>query len=145
MQENWPTLACPSNSGSTFWAHEWEKHGTCSESVLDQHSYFKTALTLKSKADLLQILQSAGNNMIFFIVLIIGISPDGGFYSLSTIRNTIRNAIGYSPGIECNVDEDGNTQLYQIYICVDTSGTNFIDCPVFPNGKCASTVEFPSF
>ncbi|XP_028073371.1 extracellular ribonuclease LE-like isoform X2 [Camellia sinensis] len=59
MQDSWPTLACPSGDGSTFWSHEWDKHGTCSESVLDQHSYFKSALNLKSNIDLLQILQSA--------------------------------------------------------------------------------------
>ncbi|KAL2484646.1 Ribonuclease 1 [Abeliophyllum distichum] len=133
MQQSWPTLACPSNSGSSFWAHEWEKHGTCSESVLDQHGYFKTALNLKAQIDLLQILRSSG------------INPDDGFYSLSSIRNAIKNAIGYTPGIECNVDASGNSQLYQIYICVDTSGSNLIECPVLPNGKCGSTVEFPSF
>ncbi|KAL0336376.1 UNVERIFIED_CONTAM: Extracellular ribonuclease LE [Sesamum radiatum] len=133
MQENWATLSCPSNSGSTFWSHEWEKHGTCSESALDQHGYFKAALNLKSKVDLLQILQSAG------------INPEGGFYSLSSIRSAIRSGIGYTPGIECNVDEEGNSQLYQIYVCVDTSGSELIECPVFPNGKCTSSVEFPSF
>ncbi|XP_073295146.1 extracellular ribonuclease LE-like [Primulina huaijiensis] len=133
MQQNWPTLACPSGSGSTFWAHEWDKHGTCSESVLDQHGYFKSALNLKSKLDLLQILESAG------------INPDGGKYSLSSIKSAVERAIGYNPWIECNVDESGNSQLYQIYFCIDTSGSNFIQCPVLPHGKCDSTVEFPSF
>ncbi|CAL5396274.1 unnamed protein product [Camellia sinensis] len=133
MQDNWPTLACPSGDGSTFWSHEWDKHGTCSESVLDQHSYFKSALNLKSNIDLLQILQSAG------------INPDGGSYSLSSIKGAIKNAIGYNPFIECNVDSSGNSQLYQVYICVDTSGSNFIECPVLPRGKCASNLEFPSF
>ncbi|PSR88314.1 Extracellular ribonuclease [Actinidia chinensis var. chinensis] len=126
MQRSWPTLACPSGDGSSFWSHEWVKHGTCSESVLNQHGYFKSALDLKEKLRLLQILQGAG------------INPDGGFYNLSSIR-------GYTPGIECNVDTSGNSQLYQIYICVDTSGTDFIECPVLPNGKCSSRVEFPYF
>lgn len=62
MQQDWPTLACPSNSGTTFWSHEWDKHGTCSESNLDQHGYFKATLNLKSKYDLLQILQNGGNS-----------------------------------------------------------------------------------
>ncbi|PSS28744.1 Extracellular ribonuclease, partial [Actinidia chinensis var. chinensis] len=132
MQMSWPTLACPSGDGSSFWSHEWVKHGTCSESVLNQHGYFKSALDLKEKLGLLQILQGAG------------INPDGGFYSLSSISGAIEDAIGYSPGIECNVDTSGNSQLYQIYICVDTSGTEFIKCPVLPNGKCSSRVEFPS-
>nr|GMD90676.1 extracellular ribonuclease LE-like [Ipomoea batatas] len=47
--------------GTEFWSHEWEKHGTCSESVLEQHSYFQTTLDLKKNTNLLQALQDAGN------------------------------------------------------------------------------------
>ncbi|PON58311.1 Ribonuclease T2-like [Parasponia andersonii] len=133
MQKNWPTLACPSGSGLKFWEHEWEKHGTCSESVLDQHAYFQTTLNLKRKVNVLQVLKSAG------------IQPNGEFYSLANIREAIQNGVGYSPWIECNVDTSGNSQLYQVYLCVDTSGSNLIECPVFPNGKCGSHIEFPTF
>ncbi|OVA00091.1 Ribonuclease T2-like [Macleaya cordata] len=134
LQSNWPTLACPSGNGTKFWSHEWEKHGTCSESVLDQQGYFEAALSLKKQVDLLTILQNAG------------IKADGGFYSLDSIRNAIKEAIGYTPGIECNLDQSGNSQLYQIYICVDTTGTNLIECPILPNGRCSSSsVEFPYF
>ncbi|XP_058096466.1 extracellular ribonuclease LE-like [Magnolia sinica] len=134
MQTNWPTLACPSGNGLKFWEHEWEKHGTCSESVLDQHGYFQAALTLKKQVNLLQILENAG------------IQPNGGFYSLSSISTAIREATGYTPGIECNVDENRNSQLYQIYMCVNTSASNFIQCPVLPNSRCSSQrIEFPSF
>ncbi|KAA8532975.1 hypothetical protein F0562_032908 [Nyssa sinensis] len=133
LQKSWPTLACPSGTGSSFWSHEWVKHGTCSESILTQHGYFKSTLDLKDKLNLLQILQSAG------------IEPDGGFYSLNSITTAIKQAIGYTPGIECNVDESGNSQLYQIYICVDKSGSKIIQCPVLPSGRCASQIEFPSF
>ncbi|XP_050237200.1 ribonuclease 1 [Mercurialis annua] len=133
MQKNWPTLACPSGDGMTFWSHEWDKHGTCSESILDQHGYFKTTLDLKKQVNLLQALQSAG------------IQPNGDTYSLSSIKSTIQQSIGYNPWIECNTDESGNSQLYQIYLCVDTSASNLIECPVFPHGKCASEIVFPSF
>lgn len=61
MQQDWPTLACPSGDGTEFWSHEWEKHGTCSESVLEQHAYFETTLNFKKKTNLLQALQHAGN------------------------------------------------------------------------------------
>ncbi|RRT54353.1 hypothetical protein B296_00009188 [Ensete ventricosum] len=129
MQTNWPTLACPSGDGSRFWSHEWRKHGTCSESLLDQRSYFQAALDLKKQVDLLKVLQDAG------------IRPDGGFYSLRGIAGAIREAIGYTPGIQCNVDESGNRQLYQVYLCVDTSGKELIECPVFPRSKCSSTAS----
>nr|XP_010939795.1 extracellular ribonuclease LE-like [Elaeis guineensis] len=133
MQAEWPTLACPSDDGSKFWSHEWEKHGTCSESILDEHSYFEAALDLKKQVDLLQILKSAG------------INPDDGSYSVRSISRAIKDATGFTPGIECNVDESGNTQLYQVYICVDTNGKDLIECPVYPRSKCSSSVEFPSF
>ncbi|GFS40571.1 ribonuclease 1 [Actinidia rufa] len=60
LQKDWPTLACPSGDGLKFWGHEWNKHGTCSEDVLDQHSYFEKGLDLKKKANLLEALKSAG-------------------------------------------------------------------------------------
>ncbi|KAI8548807.1 hypothetical protein RHMOL_Rhmol07G0303300 [Rhododendron molle] len=41
LQTSWPTLACPSGNGVSFWSHEWDKHGTCSESMFDQHGYFQ--------------------------------------------------------------------------------------------------------
>ncbi|XP_047317973.1 extracellular ribonuclease LE-like [Impatiens glandulifera] len=133
MQSNWPTLACPSGDGLTFWTHEWEKHGTCSESILDQHGYFKSALNLNAKIDLLKVLVDAG------------IEPNGGEYSLASIKEAIEGATGQTPFIECNNDSSGNGQLYQVYLCVDTSGSEFIQCPVFPRGKCPPTIQFPSF
>lgn len=60
LQADWPTLACPSGDGLQFWEHEWEKHGTCSESVLDQHQYFQTAIDLKNKLNILGVLKDAG-------------------------------------------------------------------------------------
>ncbi|KAI9111766.1 hypothetical protein K1719_017456 [Acacia pycnantha] len=133
LQRNWPTLACPSSSGIQFWSHEWDKHGTCSESVLQQHDYFASALNLKQQANLLQALSNAG------------IQADGGSYSLSSIKDAIKQSTGFAPFIECNDDSSGNNQLYQVYLCVDTSASNFIDCPVFPSSKCPSQIVFPSF
>ncbi|KAK1260719.1 Ribonuclease 1 [Acorus gramineus] len=161
MQSDWPTLACPSGNGLKFWKHEWEKHGTCSESVLDHHAYFETALKLKDQLNLLQILKSSGNkhtsssnpsntilrpdDAYFIDIMIPGIEPDGGFYGLKSIKEAIKEGTGYTPGIECNVDESRNSQLYQIYMCVDSSGTSLINCPLFPRNRCSSQIEFPSF
>lgn len=134
MQKHWPTLACPSGDGTTFWTHEWEKHGTCSESILSQHDYFASALHLQNNLGLLQSLTNAG------------INPDGSSYSLESIKGAIKDGSGYTPWIECNTDSSGNSQLYQVYMCVDTSGLKIIDCPVFPKGKkCSSEIEFPPF
>ncbi|XP_011071277.1 ribonuclease 1-like [Sesamum indicum] len=134
MQTDWPSLACPSSDSLSFWAHEWDKHGTCSQSVLGQHDYFATALNLKQQLNLLQILGDAG------------IEPNGGVYSLSSIKDAIKGGSGYEAWIECNMDiQSGNRQLYQVYMCLDASASNIIDCPVLPHGKCSSTIEFPPF
>ncbi|KAF3431470.1 hypothetical protein FNV43_RR26201 [Rhamnella rubrinervis] len=133
MEKNWPSLSCPSSNGLRFWSHEWEKHGTCAESELDQREYFESALKLKQKANLLQFLKQAE------------IEPDDGFYSLESIEEAIKEGVGYAPGIECNKDSAGNSQLYQVYLCVDTSASDFIQCPILPRRKCASRVQFPKF
>ncbi|KAL3501422.1 hypothetical protein ACH5RR_035871 [Cinchona calisaya] len=133
MQKDWPSLACPSGDSLSFWAHEWNKHGTCSESILDQHDYFAAALLLKRQFNLLQILKNAG------------IQPNGQYYRLDSIEAAIRGGIGYTPYIECNVDLSGNSQLYQVYLCVDASGSTIVECPVLPRSKCGSRIEFPPF
>lgn len=136
LKQDWPSLACPSSDGLRFWGHEWDKHGTCSsEPLVDQHAYFKAALDLKNKANLLQALDNAG------------IKPaNGKYYSLESIKEAIKESTGYTPFIECNVDSSRNPQLYQVYMCVGKSGSEFIKCPVFPHGRpCASQIQFPSF
>ncbi|KAG6713054.1 hypothetical protein I3842_05G131100 [Carya illinoinensis] len=133
LQKNWPSLSCPSSNGFRFWSHEWEKHGTCSESELDQIEYFEAALKLKEKVNLLEILKNAE------------IEPDDGFYSLDSIEEAITKAVGHAPGIECNKDSAGHSQLYQVHLCVDTSGSEIIECPVLPKRRCASDVQFAKF
>ncbi|RXH79552.1 hypothetical protein DVH24_040699 [Malus domestica] len=90
LDKNWPSLKCPSNDGYGFWSHEWEKHGTCSESELDQKEYFEAALKLKK--------------------------------NIESIVEAMKEGAGYTPGIECNNYSAGNSQLYQVYLCVHTSG-----------------------
>ncbi|KAK4371047.1 hypothetical protein RND71_010522 [Anisodus tanguticus] len=124
MQKNWPTLSCASNNGTRFWSHDWKKHGTFSLSVMDMHSYFEAALTLKEKVNLLQILKDAGN-----ITL-----------------EAIEKGIGHTAGVECNIDLSGNSQLFEVYMCVDKSGLELIDCPIIPESKrCNEIVEFVVF
>ena len=126
LQKDWPSLSCPISNGFRFWSHEWEKHGACSESQLDQHEYFEAALNLKKKVNPLQILRIAR------------IEPNDGLYSLDNIIKAIIKGIGHTPRIGCNKDSDGNSQLYQIYLCVDSSGAEIIEYPVPPKGRCAS-------
>jgi ribonuclease T2 len=134
LRAKWPTLACPSNDGLRFWGHEWEKHGTCAADVFDEHGYFQAALRLRDQLGVLGALTSAG------------VKPDGGYYTLSQIKGAIRQGTGFEPYVECNRDEAGNSQLYQLYFCVDAAGDSFVDCPVLPSGRpCGNRIEFPAF
>ncbi|CAN6901875.1 hypothetical protein HID58_083459 [Brassica napus] len=133
LQTKWPTLSCPSNEGFKFWEHEWEKHGTCSESVMDQHKYFENTLALRDRVNLLQILTGAG------------IEPNDEFYKLKDIKKAIKEATGFTPVINCNKDPEKNSQLHEIFFCVDTSGTEFIECPIIPRDRCPSHLQFAKF
>ena len=55
-----------------------------------------------------------------------GIEPNGQSYSLKSIKDGIKEGVGYTPYVECNVDTSGNSQLYQIYLCVDRSASTLI-------------------
>ncbi|KAI5386279.1 ribonuclease 1 isoform X2 [Lathyrus oleraceus] len=104
LQKNLPTLGCPSGVEIQFWTHEWEKHGTCSESSLKQHDYFEITVNLKQKANLIDALTSEG------------IQAAGNSYNLSSIKEAIEKGVGFTPFIECNVDSSDNRQLYQVYL-----------------------------
>ncbi|KAL0327170.1 UNVERIFIED_CONTAM: Extracellular ribonuclease LE [Sesamum angustifolium] len=129
LEVSWATLACPKNNGTKFWSHEWEKHGTCSESALDQHSYFEATLNIKDKVNLLQILEAADDN----------------FYNVEDIKEAIKAGTGYAAAVECNSDPSKNAQLFQVYLCFDASGKDLIECPVIPKRKCNTSIQFPIF
>ncbi|XP_047073153.1 ribonuclease 1-like [Lolium rigidum] len=134
LRTSWPTLACPTSDGLKFWAHEWEKHGTCAQNLFNEHGYFQTALRLRAQLRVLDALAAAG------------ISPDGGYYTQAAIKGAIQEGTGYAPFVDCNRDESGNTQLYQLYFCVAADASGFVECPVSPGGRpCGNRVEFPAF
>lgn len=134
LKSEWATLACPSGDGLKFWAHEWNKHGTCAESTFSKQSdYFQAALDLKEQTNLLQALKNEG------------IEPNDKFYNLEDMKQAFEKGTGFEAWIECNHDDEGNSQILQVYMCVDTTGKKLIKCPVIPRGNCASRVQFPKF
>ncbi|KAH0753527.1 hypothetical protein KY290_023797 [Solanum tuberosum] len=81
----------------------------------DEHSKFKSALTIKEKVNLLSVLKDAR------------IEP-GGFYSLEVIKEAVKNGTGHEAAIECNKD-----------------ALDLINCPILPQRKCNETIEFATF
>ncbi|KAG8099310.1 hypothetical protein GUJ93_ZPchr0013g33834 [Zizania palustris] len=132
LDQSWPTLSCKSGKSMEFWSYEWRKHGTCSD--LGQHDYFAAALALKSRHNLTAILADAGI-----------VPSDDDTYFLSSISDAIAEGTGFKANLECNRDKSGETQLFQVYQCVDRSGNSLIDCPLPMQGKCRDRVKLPPF
>ncbi|TSN48503.1 Ribosomal protein S6 kinase alpha-3 [Bagarius yarrelli] len=110
MRTFWPDLLRPKST--SFWKHEWSKHGTCAakEEAMDtQHKYFSKALELYHKLDLDSVLKKSN------------IIPSKNYYKLTDVEASINNSYGVTPKIQC-VSHQKESQfqiLGQIEICFD--------------------------
>ncbi|XP_010259636.1 PREDICTED: extracellular ribonuclease LE-like [Nelumbo nucifera] len=132
LNSYWPNIKCPSSESRHLWKNTWKTYGVCSG--LSEHDYFKKALDLRSKIDLLSIFKKHGI-----------ISTDYADYSLAEIKQVINREFGATTAISCSKNQWDETQVYEIYLCVDREARNIIPCPVLPNFTCASRVVFGSF
>ncbi|TKW36018.1 hypothetical protein SEVIR_2G412700v4 [Setaria viridis] len=132
LERSWPTLSCKSGRSFEFWSYEWKKHGTCSN--LEPHDYFARALALKAAHNLTAILAGAG------------IVPSATeTYSVSSVSDAITQGTGFTANLDCNRDADGESQLYQVFMCVDREAKRLIDCPLHKRSKCSDQVKLPLF
>ncbi|XXG62110.1 hypothetical protein AAC387_Pa05g0542 [Persea americana] len=96
LEKYWPSLSCSSSSlcghgKGSFWAHEAEKHGTCSYPVIrDEYSYFSTVLDLYFKYNITKVLVDAGF-----------LPTNNNEYPLEGIIAAIEEAFGASPLLVC--------------------------------------------
>ncbi|KAJ6888938.1 hypothetical protein NC652_029895 [Populus alba x Populus x berolinensis] len=116
MLQHWPDLkrkATDSNQYK-FWNHEYNRHGNCTDFIPKE--YFKKALYMKIKVDMLTVL---GNNQI----------KAGGFYSRSTIEEAFQKKFDTTGfGVKCFWKE-GKRRLIEIKVC--TNRTHVIPCKWF--------------
>ncbi|GHP05765.1 ribonuclease [Pycnococcus provasolii] len=100
LNAEWPDLL----SKGGLWSHEFEKHGTCSASVLPtEHDYFGAALSLNERLDLTSALFRAG------------IQPSSTqAYPTKDIVKAVKSVIGDDVDPELNC-ADGNLQ--EIRVC----------------------------
>jgi ribonuclease T2 len=125
MEHNWPSFFNPNEQ---FWSHEWLKHGTCSQ--MDQLSYFKTTLDIKSRLNILGALSQTG------------IVPSENKLTASKIAKAIETQLGVPVLLSCT---DG-AYLTELHFCL-TKDWKFIDCPssslrVNAGDICDSSVYF---
>ncbi|KAI4900077.1 hypothetical protein NFI96_019251 [Prochilodus magdalenae] len=90
MKKYWPDLLQPEST--SFWKHEWQKHGTCAAKDQDlnsQHKYFSKALELYHKLDLNGFLKKSQ------------IVPSEDYYKLGDLEESFMKAYGVTPKIQC--------------------------------------------
>lgn len=129
MNCEWDSYTTNTNFGSNenFWAHEWEKHGTCSLSVLPtQEDYFSKALELNDKYDIDVVLQGAGIDM------------SGSTVATKDVQNAFNDAFGVEGVVKCN----GNS-IKEVWMCFDKETYEPFTCPSSIKNGCSSSVEFP--
>ncbi|XP_064602942.1 ribonuclease Oy-like [Liolophura sinensis] len=121
LKKFWPNLYTESET-TKFWAHEWDKHGTCSTnlpSTNNEHNYFSTGLLLNKLYNLTRLFEHYS------------VFP-GKAYTLYEFQRAINETYRHPANIECVFKKDsGNEEtqyIYQIELCLDKS-FNVIECP----------------
>ncbi|KAK9669572.1 hypothetical protein RND81_13G140600 [Saponaria officinalis] len=143
LDENWPTLTCGSiptchGHNGSFYAHEWEKHGTCSASVTpDEYNYFLTTLNLYFKYNVTDVLSEAGYT-----------PSNSEKYPLGGVITSIENAFHTSPLIVCSGDAIQEIRLcfykdFKTRDCVVTNGVENNDGS--SESSCPKYVSLPAY
>ena len=103
---------------TSFWQHEWEKHGTCSLSlseVANEKDYFTTTLNLRKEYNFDTILSKAS------------ITPDDNKpYKLNDIEEAIKKALKVEPIVSC-YSQDNKQYIAEMQVCLDRN-LELIEC-----------------
>jgi len=119
-------------NGTSFWCHEWSKHGTCamSDSLLStEHAFFAAALQLNAKYNITQALDSAN------------IYP-GGNYRVTDMQTAVANAYGGNCVFQCS-----GSDITQVVMCISPQLVA-MTCPtavynsLMSEGGCSGTIDY---
>ena len=106
----WPNMYADT-SATSFWEHEWSKHGTCAmdlPATANEYLYFRKALDVMKIFDATMLFQK------YNIV-----PSDTKVYNVSQLENAIKEQTGVTPLIECAYDEKTRKHLvYEVEICL---------------------------
>lgn len=98
-------------SDTSFWEHEWTKHGTCAmdlPSTANEYLYFRKALDVMKLYDATMLLNK--KNIV---------PSDTTVYNLTQFEDAIKDAIGVVPRIECGYNhQTGKHIVYEVEICL---------------------------
>ncbi|XP_022140986.1 ribonuclease 2-like [Momordica charantia] len=110
LPEIWPSYRCGSvtscnNKKGSFWAEEYEKHGTCAAPVIEgQYNYFSTAIGLFNTHNVTKALENAGI-----------VASDTVKYPLNDVMAAVEFAFGGTPKIMCGK----KGIIKELYLCFD--------------------------
>ena len=123
----WPSLNGPATS---FWSHEWSKHGTCAENVLSsQLKYFSAALALRQQYDPIAALAAAGI-----------VPSNTASFTLTQLNAALASSYGQSSDAVVSCDANGNIE--EIAQCF-TPSLAAMPCPSNASpGACSSADLF---
>lgn len=129
LNEEWPDVIY--NDNRSFWKHEWDFHGTCSEARFPQYEYFRTTLNLKHQYDVYGMLTAAG-------------IATGVIYPQSKVTSALTKGFGMSSNTILRCNGRGLQQLWEIILCLDATATSLIACPPGRAANiCAPTISLP--
>mmetsp|Transcript_11475 Transcript_11475/g.17394 ORF Transcript_11475/g.17394 Transcript_11475/m.17394 type:complete len:258 (+) Transcript_11475:80-853(+) len=123
----WPTLE--ENKFKTdfqFWEHEWTKHGTCWQNVVNVTQYFETALSWYDTDDIGRILNDARI-----------VPSNEKMYLLEEVSRALETGLGCRVVPRCWTN---TSRIQEFMICRDWLGENRIDCPDTDTTECDERV-----
>lgn len=116
LVEHWPNLHTD-DTFYGFWTHEWDKHGTCAQSLpalQGELNFFNMGITLNKKFNILEMLSP--------------LVPSLEGYDLVTLQSRFKSVLGAEPAYSCFYEKKYGVQyLKQIDICLDKSFA-VVDC-----------------
>ncbi|XP_039045387.1 ribonuclease 2-like [Hibiscus syriacus] len=133
LEKYWPSLYCSRSSTcfsgkGIFWAHEWEKHGTCSSPVIqDEYTFFLTALNVYFKYNVTKILNEAGY-----------VPSNSERYPLGGVVSAIEDSFRATPEVICSKHD-----VEEIRLCFykDFKPRNCLASKT----SCPKYVSFPTY
>ncbi|XP_019259560.1 PREDICTED: ribonuclease 2-like isoform X3 [Nicotiana attenuata] len=142
LRKYWPSFSCEAVSNchhgkGTFWAHEWEKHGTCSYPVVhDEYEYFLTTLNVYFKYNVTGVLFEAGY-----------VPSNSEKYPLGGIISAIQNAFHATPELICSGDDVEELRIcfYKDFQPRDCASGSIIRSDRLSSGSCPQYVSLPAY
>ncbi|EKX37604.1 hypothetical protein GUITHDRAFT_116245 [Guillardia theta CCMP2712] len=141
LEKYWPSLVAPDQS--SFWEHEWLRHGTCAEKIFTapqkEHAYFRLVLDLREKFDVFKFLSAAGIN-------------PGDTTTWAEAKEAMKKGYPYEVELGCNTDAQGSLQIFEVRSCYTATpggGVSLFNCPNAASATSCGTpntpITFPPF